>query len=70
MRGAAASSIEFAHEPDPLYLTVDGDAKERAPDVKDSLAHEAASTETVCLSAGRTVSANGVSQTGALEEDG
>ena len=31
-RGADASSIEFAHEPDPLYPTVDGDAKERAPD--------------------------------------
>ena len=26
-RGADASSIEFAHEPDPLYPTVDGDAK-------------------------------------------
>ena len=41
-RGAAASSIEFAHEPDPLYPVVDGDAKERALEDTDSLAHEAA----------------------------
>ena len=59
-RGADASSIEFAHEPDPLYPTADGDAKERAPD-DNGAAHEAASTETLCLSPGMLTSADEVS---------
>ena len=48
-RGADASSIEFAHEPDPLYPTVDGDAKEQAPDDNGAAHEAAASTETVSL---------------------
>ena len=39
-------------------------------DGNDNPAHEAASTETACLSAGMSVSADDVSQTGALERDG
>ena len=69
-RDADVSSVEFAHEPDPLYPTVDGDAKERAPDDNDGLAYEAASTEAIRLCAGMSVSADEVSQTGALENDG
>ena len=61
-RGAAASSIEFAHEPDPLYPAVDGDAKERALEDNDSLAHEAANTEAICLSVGMSISADEVLQ--------
>ena len=39
------SSIEFTYEPDPLYPTVNGDVKERAPDDNDGRAYEAAKVE-------------------------
>jgi hypothetical protein len=64
------SSIEFAHEPDPLNPSVDGDAKERAPDDNEGLTYEGANTEAICLCAGMSISADEVSQTGALENDG
>ena len=40
-RGAVQTSYEITHDLDPLYPTVDGDAKKRAPDDNDGLAYEA-----------------------------
>jgi hypothetical protein len=66
-RGAAASSIEFAHEPNPLYPATDGDA--RTLEDNDSLAHEAPNTEAIRLSAQMSVSADEISLTSEIVAD-
>ena len=61
----------FVHDLTPLCPDSNGVVTSPSKvDDNDSLAHEAASTETVRLSAGMTVSADEISQTGALENDG
>jgi hypothetical protein len=63
-------SLQFVHDPTPLCP--DSACEATSPSVlvdNVSLAHETASTETVCLSAGTLVSADEVSQTVALDKD-
>ena len=58
------TNVKFVHDPTPLCL--DSNSEVTSPSVlddNDSLAQEAARTETACLSAGMLVSADEVSQT-------
>ena len=64
------TNVKFVYDPTPLCP--DSACEATSPSVLDdnvSLAHEAASTETVCLSAGMLVNADEVSRTGALDKD-
>ena len=64
------ASSKFIHDPMPLCpVSACEVTSPSVLDDKDGLVHEAASTDTVYLSAGMLVSAAEVSQTGAVEED-
>ncbi len=60
----------FVHDLTPLCPDPNSEVTSPSEvDDNESLAHEAASTEAICLSAGMSVCADEVSQTGALEND-